>query len=262
MRRRSLRLAFAALGLAPLALAADDPPPADEPRPSEFSEMLGSIVAHGMEMGPDSGWFHPGASRFGWDWLAGRHDLDGDGAISAAERAESAKPELLARLDRDGDGSITPEDLDWSESSPWVQAREQAQARFSRLDTNSNGKLEPEEWDARFAEVADDRGYVSPEDFASLLDPVRRPPAPAAPEPDAPRKFTLPPAIRSTAEAVAIRAMLLKGLVTGEIGAPTEGPRVGDLAPDFTLKTVDGVPVTLSDFRGHKPVVLIFGSFT
>jgi cytochrome c biogenesis protein CcmG/thiol:disulfide interchange protein DsbE len=35
------------------------------------------------------------------------------------------------------------------------------------------------------------------------------------------------------------------------------GPRVGDVAPDFTLKTLDGKTVNLSDYRG-TPVVLNF----
>lgn len=40
-------------------------------------------------------------------------------------------------------------------------------------------------------------------------------------------------------------------------------PRVGEMAPDFTLKTADGKrSVTLSSFRGKRPVVLVFGSFT
>ena len=39
--------------------------------------------------------------------------------------------------------------------------------------------------------------------------------------------------------------------------------RVGDAAPDFKLKTKDGSrEVQLSSFKGKKPVVLIFGSFT
>ena len=39
--------------------------------------------------------------------------------------------------------------------------------------------------------------------------------------------------------------------------------RVGDAAPDFALRTADGDgTVRLSTFRGQKPVVLIFGSFT
>ncbi len=42
------------------------------------------------------------------------------------------------------------------------------------------------------------------------------------------------------------------------------GPtRVGDLAPAFELPTVDrSATVRLSDFRGHRPVVLVFGSYT
>jgi hypothetical protein len=40
-------------------------------------------------------------------------------------------------------------------------------------------------------------------------------------------------------------------------------PRVGDMAPDFELRDVDGdSPVRLSEFRGQRPVALLFGSFT
>jgi hypothetical protein len=39
--------------------------------------------------------------------------------------------------------------------------------------------------------------------------------------------------------------------------------RVGDLAPEFTLATVDRKSqVQLSAFRGKQPVVLVFGSYT
>lgn len=42
-----------------------------------------------------------------------------------------------------------------------------------------------------------------------------------------------------------------------------EAPRAGDLAPDFELRDADGVnPICLYDYRGEKPVVLVFGSFT
>jgi hypothetical protein len=38
---------------------------------------------------------------------------------------------------------------------------------------------------------------------------------------------------------------------------------VGDEAPDFRLKTRDtNEDVVLSSFRGRKPVVLVFGSYT
>lgn len=40
-------------------------------------------------------------------------------------------------------------------------------------------------------------------------------------------------------------------------------PKVGDIAPDFKLYDVSGEKaVRLSDFRGQKPVALIFGSYT
>ena len=40
-------------------------------------------------------------------------------------------------------------------------------------------------------------------------------------------------------------------------------PRVGDLAPDFSLRRLDADgSVQLADFRGKRPVALIFGSYT
>ena len=42
-----------------------------------------------------------------------------------------------------------------------------------------------------------------------------------------------------------------------------QAPKVGDLAPDFELSDALGEnPMRLSEFRGQKPVALIFGSFT
>lgn len=40
-------------------------------------------------------------------------------------------------------------------------------------------------------------------------------------------------------------------------------PEVGSVAPNFKLKTVDGSrEVDLASFKGKKPVVLVFGSYT
>jgi peroxiredoxin len=41
-----------------------------------------------------------------------------------------------------------------------------------------------------------------------------------------------------------------------EVG-PEVGPEIGNLAPDFTLRTINGQSITLSDFRG-KMVMLVF----
>ena len=40
-------------------------------------------------------------------------------------------------------------------------------------------------------------------------------------------------------------------------------PRIGDDAPTFSLKSLDGKSETnLADFAGKRPVVLYFGSYT
>ena len=40
-------------------------------------------------------------------------------------------------------------------------------------------------------------------------------------------------------------------------------PKAGDIAPAFELRNINGEdPVRLSDFRGKKPMALVFGSFT
>jgi peroxiredoxin len=42
-----------------------------------------------------------------------------------------------------------------------------------------------------------------------------------------------------------------------------KAPKEGDPAPDFELRDAGGKnPFRLSDFKGKKPVALIFGSFT
>ena len=47
-------------------------------------------------------------------------------------------------------------------------------------------------------------------------------------------------------------------LLTGVIGCVVpEGSQVGDKAPDFTLSTLDGGQITLSELKG-KPVILVF----
>jgi hypothetical protein len=59
------------------------------------------------------------------------------------------------------------------------------------------------------------------------------------------------------------RAILLRGLLAGEVGSAFEGPAVGRTAPDFSLETHDGKQrIALGDYRGKKPVVLVFGNFT
>ena len=66
---------------------------------------------------------------------------------------------------------------------------------------------------------------------------------------------------------------MLGMLLNGEMGSLTEGPDLGAEAPELDLPLVaqksegGGLELTdrvakLEDYRGKKPVVLIFGSFT
>jgi hypothetical protein len=102
----------------------------------------------------------------------------------------------------------------------------------------SNGRVSHAEWEAFFARASKGKGYLTPDDLRAALQP---PPPSPGPSP----------------------LVLLQGLLAGELGSFHDGPRVGEPAPDFTLKTFDGKrTVRLSGFRGHKAVVLVFGSFT
>lgn len=48
-----------------------------------------------------------------------------------------------------------------------------------------------------------------------------------------------------------------------QLAADRKAPKVGEAAPDFELQDPEGVAhVRLSDFRGKRPVALVFGSYT
>jgi hypothetical protein len=61
----------------------------------------------------------------------------------------------------------------------------------------------------------------------------------------------------------ALKFVLLKGLISGELGSLRPGPGIDAKAPDFELEMQNGKrSIRLSSFRNEKPVVLVFGSFT
>lgn len=58
--------------------------------------------------------------------------------------------------------------------------------------------------------------------------------------------------------------MCLSIMANAQIGQSDDGaPKVGEVAPLFTLKMLDeDKEISLENFAGVKPVVLIFGSYT
>ena len=61
-------------------------------------------------------------------------------------------------------------------------------------------------------------------------------------------------------ESAALSSATTLGPVDGE-GLPAtdlERVKVGEPAPDFTLEAEIGTPIRLSQFRGQKPVILVF----
>ncbi len=226
-------------------------------RASEPGRMLDAILSGSM-MGGTDGWFGPSASRFSYAWLLAFADKNGDGVVAAKELNEF--PEAVAVLDRDASGRILPDDFDWSDSSPFVQRRDQSRGIFRSLDTDSNGKLDSDEWGEFYRLLGGEPHGLVPDDLASVLEgrPRQKEAKPVDPpiEAEADEEEKPPPGMPST-------STLVKGLFSGEVGSFRAGPSVGQLAPDFTLTTQDGKrTVSLHEFRGEHPVVLIFGSFT
>lgn len=210
----------------------------------EFTKMFFAIL-DGSQMGPGEGWFKPSQTRYDWAWLAARCGVPKSGRITPKQF--DGPPELFRRLDRDRDGTISASDLDWADSAPYWRQMSAVGPLFRTPEGARAGMLSKAEWDALFAKLSEGKGYVTPDDMRAALFP---PPPPTPPR-------TGPPTGMPTPE------ILLKGLFAGEIGSAAEGPRIGQLAPDFRLATPNGKTfVRLSDYKNNKPVVLIFGSFT
>ena len=247
------------LAMTPMAVFAQDgpkPPPnavvtLEKVWPShpEAVAMLVDIL-QGSRLGPTDGWFRKAVSKTRYDWNASRSQFDknGDGRISPKEFAGPAAD--FARLDRDHNGVITPVDFDFSANplSPTPGT-----VLFRMADRDGDGKLTKAEIGAFFDKHdSDKQGFLSLDDARNIF-------APPSPPPVNPRVMKKP--VAGTQPPT--KKILLKALYRQELGSLQAGPDLGRVAPDFTLKTVDGKEeITLSKLVGPKPVVLIFGNFT
>jgi hypothetical protein len=208
----------------------------------ESARMLAALL-EGKRPGAGTGWFGPSQVRYGWAWLRAHCDADGDGRVTRKEL--TGAQELFDRLDRDRDGGITAEDFDWSPSSPYLRQLNQLSQLFRQVDRDGNGRITEAEWQGHFKKLAAGRDHLTQDDLRALLS------GPAG-------GGKKPKGGQGGSNETMVRAFL-----TSDVGSPYPGPRVGELAPDFTLPRQDGKgSLTLSEFRGKKPVVLIFGSFT
>ncbi len=226
----------------------------------EWGEMAVAILKDDF-MRPGTGWWKPSAKRYDWKWLSDRLDANKDGKVERDELpGDVAKADqLFERLDRDGDGQLTPADLDFTDPNPAtmfmnVPAMKNMMSNqlFSRLDKDSNGRVTMQEL-AEFFRYGDkeELEFLTPEDLRFAMDP---PPS---------KKPASEPDNNPASAGPSTPAAALKMFLRGDMGWLTAGPQVGDVAPDFTLPKHDGTAnVKLSDSFGKRPVVLVFGSFT
>lgn len=210
------------------------------PRPEGVRMLL--AILHGSQLNGMDGWFGPARTRYTWEWLLKQQGLDPSDKSIPQDKFHGPAA-LFDRLDRDGDGGITSTDLDWSDRNPYNQQAVMLNRFFRKLDTSGDGKVTREELEAFFKQSADGKDYFTADDLRRAM--ISRGPNGFSPG-DVP---SVP--------------ILVHGLFASEVGSINEGPRPGDKAPDFTLKTVDGKEtVNLSKLIGPKPVVLVLGNFT
>jgi thiol-disulfide isomerase/thioredoxin/Ca2+-binding EF-hand superfamily protein len=239
-----------AFGQEPPRQAVSRPKPAEVlekawPDHPEWVAMLVDIL-QGSQLGPGEGWFKKAVAqtRFTWDATRKALDKDGDGSISRSEFG--GKDADFARLDRDRDGVLTEPDFDFS---PHALTPSPGMMLFYASDRDGNGKVSREEFEGVFRALdSGGQGFLSQDDLRrAFAPPAARPKSPTAPpSASGPSKWTL-----------------VKGLFRQEIGSLQPGPKLDEVAPDFSLLTVDGQDgLTLSKKIGPKPVVLIFGNFT
>ncbi len=207
---------------------------------SEAIAMLDAIVT-GSTLGGDEGWFPlaKGGGRFDWDQVVKKYDANADAAITP-EEFNGTKSDF-SRLDRSGDQRLSQADFDWTEHSLTPSP---GLIMFFMADRDANGKVTRDEFVKLFDMLGgEDASYLALDDLRTQFLPP-------------------PPGARDHRADRPSRSTLIEGLKKQEIGSLQSGPEVGETAPDFTLKSLSGETVTLSNEVGEQPIVLIFGNFT
>lgn len=192
------------------------------------TDKSGSIVGSGM--------FHPSQIKYGWEWLSQR-DRNGKGSISLDEFG--GPREWFEVLDKNHDGVLTKADFDWSDGSPLATAQSKASPIFERIDRDGNGRVTPEEWKLWFDALSGGKGYLSQDDLIPLF------------------------LEQSRARSTRTRLQLICAYLAGDVGPLSDGPGLGEIAPNFTLATADGKgKLSIVRHQTKKPQVLVFGCVT
>ena len=220
----------------------------DWPNRPEWAEMALAVM-RGQAMQPGAGWWRATEKKYGWTWLKRKYDKNSNNIVEKDEFPAGAPSDLfLRRLDRDLDGKITTADFDVSVfqgASPSAARARLAEFLFFRFDTDTNGQVTNEELAAFFSRTDREKSsFLTAEEIMEALDDGEAAQTPS--ESHGP----------STSEQLTM-------FFSGQLGWFEEGPKLGDVAPDFTLSTHDQKSsFSLSGSRDKKPVVIIFGSFT
>lgn len=225
--------------------------------------------------------FATGKEKTTWEFLKNKYDKDGDGAITPEEHGRGQ--EAFRHLDKDRDGKIAAADFQLPDPMSQFVAT-MTIARYFQTDEDPLAISLAEVEAAFAAHDADRDGDLSPAEFEAARKKVDADADPDAPVPPMPPGVDPLKALITVADADASRSLSLAEMRKhfaardsdgdgfwsmpprrrGPPGAqrPT-GPAPGTVAPDFTLEPPGGgKAVTLSRFKGEKPVALIFGSYT
>ncbi|MAE77919.1 MAG: hypothetical protein CMJ85_13740 [Planctomycetes bacterium] len=203
-----------------------------------------------------------------WEFLAKKYDKNKDGKIAVAEydRGEAK----FRTYDKDGDGILTKADFEGAGGRGGGRRQMRPEQMLPRLarraDKDQSGDVTGKEWAAFVEQHAGG-------DLESLFGTGRT----------AQRMMRMLGSLVDTSddgevqkdELAALFAKLDKNkdgsLGRNEMGRNQRGgqqtqrvPQRGEVAPDFDLPLVESVKQTLrlSNFRGKRPVALIFGSYT
>lgn len=199
-------------------------------------------ILKGSDMGMGGGWFGPAKQQFDWKWVATRHQVGEEQSLNKENFV--GDPLFFERLDRNGDGELKKEDFDWSSTSPYMREQGIANSIFRQIDKGQDGKVSKDELLAFFDKAKGGSDELGIDAFRRSLGLGNS-------------SGGYYPGDAPTPER------LLRGFFSSELGSLQDGPKAGELAPDFELKTQDGAKtIRLRDWVGKKPIVLILGNFT